>query len=203
MAGSADFNLRIIHFGVDSGVVETTHTCVGHLGPVTSVAIDPKGKYVASSGCDGTVKIWDVETYACLKTIDNVVPKCNDFTLAKHLARLSFSPKTGAFLAVPHTKEVKLYNRDKWEIVGFLADPDVKDDVGLCAFSPCGTHIAAGYNDGMIVIYSFNSRKAVNTFKHPKQKRICGMQWSPIVSTSSLAYSDDHGNAKTSSRIVN
>lgn len=34
-----------------------------HRGPVTSLAMDAQGKYMASAGMDGEVKVWDLRTY--------------------------------------------------------------------------------------------------------------------------------------------
>ncbi len=39
-----------------------------HLGPVQALACDPSGMYMATSGLDGTLKIWDMRTYKNLST---------------------------------------------------------------------------------------------------------------------------------------
>ena len=42
----------------------------GHLSPVNSVAISPDGKYIVSGSIDKTIKIWDIKTGECLKTLE-------------------------------------------------------------------------------------------------------------------------------------
>ncbi|KAF8431963.1 BING4CT-domain-containing protein [Boletus edulis BED1] len=63
----------IIHLGHQNGVVSLwtpnlPHPAVqllAHLGPVVSLSVDPStgGRYMASSGADGTVKIWDCRNW--------------------------------------------------------------------------------------------------------------------------------------------
>ncbi|KAL4063788.1 WD40-repeat-containing domain protein [Scleroderma yunnanense] len=63
----------VIHLGHQNGVVSLwtpnlPHPAVqllAHLGPVVSLSIDPStgGRYMASSGADGTVKIWDCRNW--------------------------------------------------------------------------------------------------------------------------------------------
>jgi len=45
-----------------------------HYGPVHSLAIDREGKYMASSGADHKVKIWDLRTYQELHSYTNERP---------------------------------------------------------------------------------------------------------------------------------
>ena len=37
------------------------------MGAVTSISVDPDEGYVASSGVDGTIRVWDIQTGLCLK----------------------------------------------------------------------------------------------------------------------------------------
>lgn len=45
-----------------------------HRGPVQSIAIDTKGNYMATSGLDGKMRIWDVRTYKELHTYYTPTP---------------------------------------------------------------------------------------------------------------------------------
>ena len=39
----------------------------GHDAPILNVALDPKMEYILSSSCDGTAKLWKIETSSCIK----------------------------------------------------------------------------------------------------------------------------------------
>lgn len=45
-----------------------------HHGPVRSLAVDPTGMYLVSSGADKTVKVWDIRTYRPLHTYNAPAP---------------------------------------------------------------------------------------------------------------------------------
>ena len=38
-----------------------------HKGPVQSLAVDPTGRYMATAGLDGKLKIWDIRKYETLQ----------------------------------------------------------------------------------------------------------------------------------------
>lgn len=98
---------------------------VGHGGPITGVALDPLGTYLASSSCDGSVKIWDIQLGKEEKSINDVFPKCNDFFRALILGRPSWENVTGKFLAIPKGKEVAIYSRGSWELEKCLTDSKI------------------------------------------------------------------------------
>lgn len=63
----------VIHLGHQNGCItlwtpNLPHPAVqllAHLGPVSSVSVDPSsgGRYMASAGKDGTVKVWDCRNW--------------------------------------------------------------------------------------------------------------------------------------------
>ena len=62
LAGSADMTVQLID--------TETFQCKkfeGHEAPILNVALDPKLEYILSSSCDGSVKIWKIETASCVK----------------------------------------------------------------------------------------------------------------------------------------
>lgn len=40
---------------------------LAHKGPVQSLAVDPSGRYMATAGLDGKLKIWDIRKYEPLQ----------------------------------------------------------------------------------------------------------------------------------------
>ena len=61
----------LVHLGHRNGVVtlwtpnmhEPVVKMLSHKGPVNAIAIDRSGRYMATSGRDGTLKLWDIRTY--------------------------------------------------------------------------------------------------------------------------------------------
>lgn len=42
----------------------------GHMSPVKSISVEITGQWLASGSCDGTIRVWEVETGRCLKVWD-------------------------------------------------------------------------------------------------------------------------------------
>ncbi|KAI9354406.1 WD40-repeat-containing domain protein [Pilaira anomala] len=65
----------VIHLGHQNGLVTLWSPSMPaplvkmqcHRGPVRSMAVDKSGHYMATSGADGQLKIWDIRTYGCLQ----------------------------------------------------------------------------------------------------------------------------------------
>ena len=45
-----------------------------HYGPVTAVAVDPSGRYLATSGVDKTVRVWDIRMYTPMHAYNAPAP---------------------------------------------------------------------------------------------------------------------------------
>ncbi|XP_055354576.1 WD repeat and HMG-box DNA-binding protein 1-like [Paramacrobiotus metropolitanus] len=192
-AGAGDFKIIVANYDVETGIVTTRASFVGHAAPILSVALDPVGKYLASSSGDGTVKMWNISDNACVKTLDNFIPKINDYAAARQLGRMSFEPKTGNILAVPSVRDVKLFIRDKWEVVGVLNDSSCHAPPSVASFSPCGTHVAVGHNDGTILLYNTGSRQMVKSFRSGKLKSVWRIAWNPARNVAEFVFCDREG----------
>lgn len=119
----------------------------GHFGWVTHVQYNPKGTLLASSSNDGLLKVWDVQTGKCIKTIFD--PEKHDQGCAifspngKYLA--SFANKLTEERLYAKTAEVKVWDMETFELVFHLG--------GFCgwindiAFNHDGTHIAIAIED--------------------------------------------------------
>ncbi|XP_064097260.1 WD repeat and HMG-box DNA-binding protein 1-like [Macrobrachium nipponense] len=149
----------------------------GHQAPVLSVAIDPKGEYVASSSCDGSVRVWDVKTTAVIASWA-ILPKTNNISSSRTLCRLSWS-KDGSFLCVPIEQEIRLYERNSWEIKHRFTDSSIKQTISVVAVSKCGTFIAGACMDGFIAIWNMVNHQTILSEQHPKSLPICGLAWNP------------------------
>ena len=59
---------------IDSASREVAHTLSGHRGGVYGVAWSADGTQVASTSADKTVKVWDVATGECVRSV-SVMPE--------------------------------------------------------------------------------------------------------------------------------
>lgn len=67
----------VLHLGHQNGrvtlwtpnIAQAAVTLQAHRGPITSLSVDPSesGRYLATSGVDGTVKIWDCRSWGVVR----------------------------------------------------------------------------------------------------------------------------------------
>ena len=87
----------------------------GHTGPVTSIAISPDGKRCLTASDDLTIRLWDMSTGACLKTLDyHSLP----------IEAVAFLPDRKQFVSC---SEGNLYF---WNAVTFNLCDIIEDDLG-------------------------------------------------------------------------
>ncbi|XP_044132418.1 WD repeat and HMG-box DNA-binding protein 1 isoform X1 [Bufo gargarizans] len=186
-AGSGDFLVKVVQVD-DSSVQKTLR---GHSAPVLSVAFDPKDEYLASAGCDGTVRIWNIEEQVCEVNL-SLLPKCNDIINAKSICRLSWQPKNGKLLAVPVDKTIQFYERDAWMISFTLTDDFITQPLNVVTWSPCGQFIVAGSINGRIVAWNVLNKTCLERVEHEKGFTVCCLSWHPKLAQ--VAYTDNEGN---------
>lgn len=185
-AGSSDFLVKVVEVS-DSSQQKTLR---GHEAPVLSVTFDPKDEYLASSSCDGSVVVWNIEDQSQV-TSWPLLQKTNDVTNSKSLCRLSWQPNSGKFLAVPVEEKVHLYERGSWGHVTTLSDDLLTQAVNVVSWSPCGKLLAAASVGGVITVWDVNSKLCLERQKHEKGFTVCGLAWHP--SGSQIAYTDTEG----------
>lgn len=72
----------VSHLGHSNGVVSLWSPAAGkslvsmfcHKAPVTDLAVDREGNYMATAGMDGMMKIWDLRTFKCLHSYHTDYP---------------------------------------------------------------------------------------------------------------------------------
>ena len=142
-----------------------TSKCVfyeGHEAPILGVALDPE--FLVSSSCDGSVAVWRVGesevASARVKSLPGLLSKSSDSTTAPSPAKVSWQPQ-GGFFAVPVSKGVKIYRRGTWDLDTELNCDDLGPEelVGVTAWSPDGTFMAAGTTKGKILVWNASIKK--------------------------------------------
>jgi serine/threonine protein kinase/sugar lactone lactonase YvrE len=124
-----------------------------HSGWVCDIALSPDGKYLASVGWDGTVKLWHVSRGTLSRTF-----KGHQGTTQA----IAFSPD-GKVIASSSTKEkgVKLWNAANGELLQTL-----KGHTGVTqaiAFSPDGNFLATANTDVTLKIWRSTSGELIDT----------------------------------------
>ncbi|XP_072031398.1 WD repeat and HMG-box DNA-binding protein 1-like [Amphiura filiformis] len=196
-AGSSDFTINVVDIEDTNNVSKFK----GHTAPILSVALDPQLEYLASAGCDGALKVWELaESDVWLKSI-SVIPKCSDVSLSKTLCRIAWQPKTGKLLAVPLEKEVQVFERDNFDVTFTLTPPEEVSGVGsVAAWSPCGKFLATSHNS-VICVWDIATKKCIEQIKHCKGQTFCGLAWHPR-GNNEIAYTDIMGHVGTTENPI-
>jgi chromosome transmission fidelity protein 4 len=182
--GASDFLVKIVDVQTNCQKVLN-----GHTGPVLSVALHPRELFIASSSCDGTVRVWLIADLKLVKVISGL-PVGNDFLSSKSLTRLIWD-KTGKYLFVPKANKVVAYAVDSWNIAFELTETSTKEFMSILCLSPCGHFVAVATEDGQILVWDLRSKTCIARHRDGKKFRICGLAWHPY--RNEITFCDDHG----------
>ncbi|CAG2212066.1 REC14 [Mytilus edulis] len=135
------------------GRLDLRHALEGHQLGVVSVDIN-KTELAASSSLDSHVRVWDIITGKCIKSID--AGPVDAWTLAfspdsKFLATGSHSGKINIFGVDSGRKEMTMDTRGKFTL--------------SIAYSPNGQYIACGSIDGIVNVFDVNKGVPINTLE--------------------------------------
>ena len=128
---SHDENLQLW----DGQTGEWKRTLTGHLSDVKSVAFSPDGRTLASGSYDETVKLWDIQTGALIRTF------------AGGANSVAFSPDGRTLASAArgnYIYEIKLWDVQTGELQNTLSDAGPVKSV---VFSPDGMTLASGSTD--------------------------------------------------------
>jgi len=173
VAGSADMTVQLIN-------TETFQSKMfkGHEAPILNVALDPKMEYILSSSCDGTAKLWKIETSSCIKTWPNLWDESNDIGRSKTTAAISWHPQGDSF-AIPFKSGVKLMSRDQ-EFLPQKLNCGTENFFSATAFSTNGNHLVGGTVDGKIVFWKLATGAQIAEVKSKNDPAmVCSIDWNP------------------------
>jgi WD40 repeat protein len=135
-------------------------TLTGHGDRVTSVAISPNGKIIASGSLDRTIKLWDLATGRLVQTIKQhsgavtCVTFCQD---GETLASSSANPDGTIKFWDVHTGKLKTtLKADDWIVLS----------VWSIALSPDGNTLVSGHHsDSTVKIWDLTNQRLVHTLR--------------------------------------
>jgi RNA polymerase sigma factor (sigma-70 family) len=153
----------------------------GHTERVTSVVYSADGRWIATAGWDGTVRLWDARIGQEVRRLD--VPAPRDYSSA-HLKHVLFSPDSAllvaAWQAAPNESGVSVWKRSSGEKLY-----DFPGGYGSVALSLDGRLIACGgwgrgaeVNAGVIRLFELATGKPAGQL-HGHQSRIDALAFAP------------------------
>ena len=158
---SASYDETIKIWEISTGM--NIKTLTGHISDVQCLAYSPNGEYIASGSAekykytasgsvDGTVKLWEVGTGECIKTLSGHTGS---------IYSICYSPD-GAYLASGSSDgTIKLWEVESGKCVKtFDGDGDWEHAV---SFSPDGKYLANGSDDKTIKLWEVESGKCIKT----------------------------------------
>ncbi|CAH8828679.1 unnamed protein product [Trichobilharzia szidati] len=187
---SSDFTVKVVDFTVSEGDREMVFK--GHQGAVLSVSFDPLDVFIASSSCDGSVRIWNIMNGKETKCISTLA-KCNDPLLTPSYCRLCWENTLGKFLLVPVDKEIRMFERESWSLLCSLTCASVTQPFIVCASSQDGNLVSGGTADGWIIVWRVEDRQAINRIRDPSHSRICSLVWHPHQDRN-LLFANENGS---------
>jgi len=117
---------------------------------ITSIAFSPDGRYLAIAPRDGTVRIWDMQTYEQIGE-----PIRHNYWISS----VAFSPN-GKYLATgSHDGTARIWDVQTHEQIGESLRHD--DDIRSVAFSPNGKYLATGSHDGTARIWDVQTHEQI------------------------------------------
>lgn len=137
----------IIHLGHSNGTVTlwspTVHEPLAkvfcHKGPISGMSVDYAGKFMATAGSDGSVKIWDLRNYGLVSVSQK----------KRNVTSLDFSQK--GFLSASHGTCVSVWEnatKDGSQLRSLPLKFQFSSDVNLCSFCPFEDVFGCATNQG-------------------------------------------------------
>ena len=121
----------ILLLDAETGAVKAS--LEAHDEPVRSAAFSPDGKTLVSGGgwMDHSIRVWDIETGALLKSMD--------VGFGSHA--VTFSPDGKTLASGGHMGKIRFWNVGTWTQTAIQS---LKGDISCLAYSPDGERLAAG-----------------------------------------------------------
>ncbi len=142
----------------------------GHTDSVFSLAITPNGEYIVSGGGDKTIKLWDINSGKCIKTLDSHDNEINSVVV---------TPNGKTIISGSSDKTIKLWDINSGKCIKTLTGHD--NEINSVVVTQNGEYIVSGGGDifeeyinhgeiefnryAEIKIWEIESGKCINTLE--------------------------------------
>jgi WD40 repeat protein/transcriptional regulator with XRE-family HTH domain len=159
-------------------------TLRGHTDALTSVAISPDGKRIATSSLDGTAKVWDPVTGQEILTLRGH---------SDGVWNVTFSPDGSKFVTASSDKTAKVWDAASGKALVTLSGHT--EGITCVVFSPTdnGARVVTASDDGTAKVWDVKTGRELLTLSS-KSGRISGVAFSPDGAR--IATAQDEGIAK-------
>ncbi|RDX45285.1 WD40 repeat-like protein [Lentinus brumalis] len=126
----------------------------GHTGTVTSLAVSPDSKWVASGSEDTTIILWDTEDQSVVRKWEASVETVRDLTFSPDSKRLAASGNEG---------RVVIWDVEQGNELGTLEGH--RETVHTVVWSPDGTKLATGSDDMTVRIWDAETYQQIRSLE--------------------------------------
>ncbi len=147
--------------------VSTPQALIGQSSGVGSLDFSPDGSLLASTGDDGTIRLWDVATGQMMQVFQGG---------AGYMSGLDFSPDGQLLAAIEQDATIAFWDLSSRQVSRRIDDPGL-DACGV-EFSPDGTMMASGHVDGIVRLWDVGSGEPVRELRGLEELS-CSVAFSP------------------------
>lgn len=172
------------HVGVSVDITDAkvnipTFFHMGHTGCITAISYSPDGHYLATGSEDCSVKIWEITTGTCMKTLNIGWP----------ITAISYDPNSRYIVVGSLDKTINVFDTQSGICIKTLCGfQGHKLQVSSVTYSPNGQYILSGSYDGTAKIWKANTGKCLQTLQIAKKNH---SMVSVSDAVSSVSFSSD------------
>ncbi|MCT7956745.1 protein kinase domain-containing protein [Laspinema palackyanum] len=137
--------------------IKLSNTLTGHSQDVRSVAVSPDGLAIASGSFDGTIKIWNLETGALIRTLTG------HSDAGEMVSSVAIAPNGTLLVSSSngYGGTIKIWNLATGELLSTI--PGTSLGISSIAISPDSKLLASGSEEGNIYLWNLDSGEAIGT----------------------------------------